>query len=122
MRTREGAWGMQERQWITIRRSELNALATAQNREGEPEELLRQEQMHGLLVIALTDDRGRLLWIKRGSRSAKSLAGSATSRSPPRRRPDTPREQIEKLVTLVENRSPICDSLVSPVDVVTTLA
>jgi hypothetical protein len=36
--------------------------------------------------------------------------------------PDTPREQIGKLVTLVENRSPIRDTLVSPVDVVTTLA
>ncbi|MFE7331977.1 OsmC family protein [Streptomyces sp. NPDC057565] len=36
--------------------------------------------------------------------------------------PDTPREQIEELITLVENRSPIRDTLVSPVDVVTTLA
>ncbi|QOV35007.1 OsmC family protein [Streptomyces ferrugineus] len=36
--------------------------------------------------------------------------------------PDTPREQIEELVALVENRSPIRDTLVSPVDVVTTLA
>lgn len=36
--------------------------------------------------------------------------------------PDTPREQLEELVALVENRSPIRDTLVSPVDVVTTLA
>ncbi|MFE8989958.1 OsmC family protein [Streptomyces collinus] len=36
--------------------------------------------------------------------------------------PDTPREQIEELIALVENRSPIRDILVSPVDVVTTLA
>lgn len=36
--------------------------------------------------------------------------------------PDTPREKLEELVTLVENRSPIRDTLVSPVDVVTTLA
>ncbi|MGW1848798.1 OsmC family protein [Streptomyces sp. NPDC001966] len=36
--------------------------------------------------------------------------------------PDTPREQLEDLVALVENRSPIRDTLVSPVEVVTTLA
>lgn len=36
--------------------------------------------------------------------------------------PDTPREQLEELVALVENRSPIRDTLVSPIDVVTTLA
>ncbi|MFI6121660.1 OsmC family protein [Streptomyces sp. NPDC051064] len=35
---------------------------------------------------------------------------------------DAPREQIDALVALVENRSPIRDTLVSPVDVVTTLA
>ncbi|MET9085870.1 OsmC family protein [Streptomyces sp. NPDC004237] len=35
---------------------------------------------------------------------------------------DTPREQIQELVALVEERSPIRDTLVSPVDVVTTLA
>ncbi|MFD0371153.1 OsmC family protein [Streptomyces sp. NPDC127114] len=36
--------------------------------------------------------------------------------------PDTPREQIEELVALVEKRSPIRDTLVNPVDVATTLA
>ncbi|MFJ6452676.1 OsmC family protein [Streptomyces hydrogenans] len=36
--------------------------------------------------------------------------------------PGTPREQVEELVALVENRSPIRDTLISPVDVVTTLA
>ncbi|WKX23242.1 MULTISPECIES: OsmC family protein [unclassified Streptomyces] len=36
--------------------------------------------------------------------------------------PDTPREQLEELISLVESRSPIRDTLVSPVDVVTTLA
>ncbi|RXS88445.1 OsmC family peroxiredoxin [Streptomyces sp. TM32] len=36
--------------------------------------------------------------------------------------PDTTREQLEELLSLVENRSPIRDSLISPVDVVATLA
>ncbi|MFE5392948.1 OsmC family protein [Streptomyces sp. NPDC056568] len=36
--------------------------------------------------------------------------------------PDTFREQLEALISLVESRSPIRDTLVSPVDVVTTLA
>ncbi|MDO0916727.1 OsmC family protein [Streptomyces sp. DT2A-34] len=36
--------------------------------------------------------------------------------------PDAPREQLEELVALVESRSPIRDTLVNPVDVVTTLA
>ncbi|MEU9530419.1 OsmC family protein [Streptomyces sp. NPDC048210] len=35
--------------------------------------------------------------------------------------PDSPRAQLEELVSLVENRSPIRDTLVSPVEVVTTL-
>ncbi len=36
--------------------------------------------------------------------------------------PDTSREQIEELVSLVENRSPIRDTLVNPVNVATTFA
>ncbi|MCF1595198.1 OsmC family protein [Streptomyces muensis] len=36
--------------------------------------------------------------------------------------PGTPRERLEELVALVESRSPIRDTLVNPVDVVTTLA
>lgn len=36
--------------------------------------------------------------------------------------PDTPRQQLEELVALDENRSPIRDTLVSSVDVVATLA
>ncbi|MFF5185927.1 OsmC family protein [Streptomyces sp. NPDC000345] len=36
--------------------------------------------------------------------------------------PDTPREQLDELISLVESRSPIRDTLVSPVDVITTLA
>ncbi|WP_238545288.1 transposase family protein [Streptomyces bingchenggensis] len=35
----------------------------AAHRHGEPEELLGKHKCHGLLVIALTDDRGRLLWV-----------------------------------------------------------
>ncbi|MCF1596957.1 OsmC family protein [Streptomyces muensis] len=36
--------------------------------------------------------------------------------------PDAGREQLEELVALVEQRSPIRDTLIRPVDVVTTLA
>ncbi|GHH91705.1 OsmC family protein [Streptomyces capillispiralis] len=36
--------------------------------------------------------------------------------------PGTSRERLQELVSLVESRSPIRDTLVSPVDVVTTLA
>ncbi|MDX3531474.1 OsmC family protein [Streptomyces sp. ID05-39B] len=35
--------------------------------------------------------------------------------------PDATREQLEELISLVESRSPIRDTLVNPVDVVTTL-
>ncbi|MFE9823039.1 OsmC family protein [Streptomyces sp. NPDC005791] len=36
--------------------------------------------------------------------------------------PNTPREHLDELISLVESRSPLRNTLVSPVDVVTTLA
>ncbi|MEU0740732.1 hypothetical protein [Streptomyces sp. NPDC006134] len=57
------------------------------------------------------------------SASLPPSARPANGPLPPRhRRPGPLREQLEELVTLVENRSSIRDAPVDPVDVVTTLA
>ncbi|CAM5643088.1 Vitamin B12 import ATP-binding protein BtuD [Streptomyces griseoloalbus] len=49
----------------------------AYDREREPEELRRgTNKCHGLLVIALTDERGRLLWISLTQRTERSRARS----------------------------------------------